>query len=62
MPEMMDGKNAARPAEAVIHEGDVLERIHVPNYTYLRLSSGGGETWAAVPKTEIEVGAHVRVV
>ena len=48
---------------AVAHEGVVLERIHVPNYTYLRLGlADGRESWAAVPRTEIEVGARARVI
>ncbi len=61
-PQGMMTAGSADGAKTV-HEGDVIERIHVPNYTYLRLRvAGGGETWAAIPKTEIEVGAHVRVI
>jgi hypothetical protein len=57
------GEQSAAPRAPNVHEGDVLERIHVPNYTYLRLRTpDGDELWAAVPKTEIEVGARVRVV
>jgi hypothetical protein len=60
-PVAEDGPDSteARP----VHEGVVLERIHVPNYTYLRLGlADGREAWAAVPKTEIEVGVEARVV
>jgi hypothetical protein len=63
-PAPADG--AARPAEdgaPTVHAGAVLERIHVPNYTYLRLGlADGREAWAAIPRTEIEVGAKARVV
>ena len=53
-PQGMMTAGSADGAKTV-HEGDVIERIHVPNYTYLRLRvAGGGETWAAIPKTEIE--------
>lgn len=40
--------------------GTILERLDAPpNYTYLRLQSPAGETWAAVPTTSLEVGARV---
>lgn len=55
------GERAA--GAAAVHEGEVVERIHVPNYTYLRLrGASGAEEWAAVPKAEIGIGARVRVV
>jgi len=54
---------APREEPRKLHEGVVEERIHVPNYTYLHLGlADGREEWAAVPKTEIEVGARARVV
>jgi hypothetical protein len=57
-----DDVSASKDAPPV-HEGVVAERIHVPNYTYLRLTlADGREAWAAVPRAEIEVGAHARVV
>jgi hypothetical protein len=50
-------------AQKPIREGTVLERIQVPNYTYLRLGlADGREAWAAVPRAEIEVGTKARVV
>ena len=53
------GSTDARP----VHEGVIVERIQVPNYTYLRLGlADGREAWAAIPKAEIEVGAKARVV
>jgi hypothetical protein len=61
-PPVRDDGPSAEEVQ-VVHEGVVLERIHVPNYTYLRLSlTDGREAWAAIPKTEIEVGAKARVV
>jgi hypothetical protein len=52
-----------RREPGIAHDGVVLERIHVPNYTYLRLGlEGGREAWAAIPRTEIEVGTRARVI
>lgn len=42
-------------------EGEVLEVLQTSSYTYLRLQAKGGETWAAVPRAEVAVGAKVRV-
>lgn len=58
----------AAPAVAAAAEqgdalrGKVLERIDVPNYTYLRIATAGGESWAAVPSASVSVGAEVTVV
>ena len=41
--------------------GKVLEIHEVQNYTYLRLRTGDGETWAAVGKASVKVGADVRI-
>lgn len=41
--------------------GTVAERIDAPNYTYLRLSSPAGDSWAAVPTTPVTVGSQVRI-
>lgn len=58
----------AEPTEAVesdqgsLIEGDVLELINVPNYSYLRLGAKGTEgTWAAVSTASVKVGDHARV-
>jgi hypothetical protein len=62
-PPAADDDPAASKGAPPVHEGAVLERIQVPNYTYLRLGlADGREAWAAIPKAEIEVGAKVRVV
>jgi hypothetical protein len=48
------------PAAAVV-KGEVLEVKDVESYTYLRLKTGGGETWAAVNKAPISKGAKVTI-
>ena len=50
---------AAAPAAAL--QGKVLERLDAPPYSYLKLQTAQGETWAAVPKTEVEKGKDVSV-
>jgi hypothetical protein len=47
---------------AVTMKGKVLERIDAAPYSYLKLSTASGETWAAVPQTEMTVGSEVTVV
>jgi hypothetical protein len=45
-----------------LHGGEVVETIQVPKYTYLKLKGADGAlAWAAIPSTEIEVGARVKV-
>ena len=41
--------------------GTVLEVKDVESYTYLRLRTKDGETWAAVNKTPVKVGAMVTI-
>ncbi|MDP2805334.1 MAG: nucleotide-binding protein [Gallionellaceae bacterium] len=48
---------ATHPAITV--EGVVLETTDVENFTYLRLNTKNGETWAAVINSRIAAGAHV---
>lgn len=43
-------------------QGEVLEVQNVPGYTYLRLKSGGVETWAAVTTANVKKGAQVTIV
>jgi hypothetical protein len=43
-------------------KGKVLEKIDAAPYSYLRLSTANGETWAAVPQTTVSVGTDVEVV
>jgi DNA/RNA endonuclease YhcR with UshA esterase domain len=52
-------KSAPPPALTV--KGKVLEVKDVDSYTYLRLQTKDGETWAAVTKTPITRGADVTI-
>lgn len=42
--------------------GEVLEVLSVPTYTYLRLKTTDGETWAAVQKSAVKKGDQVTLV
>lgn len=42
-------------------KGEVLEIKDVDSYTYLRLKTKDGETWAAVNKTPVKKGAEVTI-
>jgi hypothetical protein len=53
---------AVEPEPGSAIEGDVLEVINVPNYSYLRLGERGTEgTWVAVGTSSRKVGDHARV-
>lgn len=58
---------AGLPAQAMPEQqvsalkGEVLEVRNVDNYTYLRLKTKEGETWAAVPTTAVKKGAQVTI-
>jgi hypothetical protein len=52
---------AAAPPPAGTLRGEVLEARNVDSYTYLRLKTAGGETWAAVPTTAVKPGAQVSI-
>jgi hypothetical protein len=41
--------------------GKVVEKLDVPQYSYLRIATASGEIWAAVPRTEHGVGDEVGV-
>jgi hypothetical protein len=43
-------------------QGEVLETRDVEGYTYLRLKTGEGEIWAAVPTASVKKGAQVTLV
>ncbi len=43
-------------------KGEVLEVQNVPGYTYLRLKTPTGETWAAVTTAAVKTGATVVIV
>lgn len=55
-----DRSMAPSPAPTVVR-GEVLETQEVESYTYLRLKTGDGETWAAVGRTPVKKGAKVTI-
>ena len=63
LSSLQKGTAAAGPATAAFAiQGKVLEVIDVPNYTYLRVQgSKGGEQWAAIPTTGVDVGQQVAI-
>jgi hypothetical protein len=54
---------AAAPAPSVdgTLRGKLLERIDAGSYSYLRIATPSGETWAAVPIADVAPGAAVAV-
>jgi hypothetical protein len=52
---------AAAPAAEQL-KGKVLEKVDAAPYSYLKLGTGGGEKWAAVPQTPTAVGTEVTVL
>jgi hypothetical protein len=54
-------KGAAAPAADDVVRGVVLEVKDVDSYTYLRLKTKSGETWAAVEKAPLKKGAEVTI-
>ena len=52
---------AKMPAASSAVKGEVLEVKDVESYTYLRLKTKDGETWAAVNKTPVKKGASVTI-
>lgn len=56
------GGSGDEPSAASAIEGEVLEVLQVPSYTYLRLGEKGtAGTWIAVPTASVEVGARVGI-
>jgi hypothetical protein len=49
------------PAQATSLKGEVLEVKDVDAYTYLRLKTKDGETWAAVNKAPVKKGSEVTI-
>ncbi len=48
------------PAAGGLH-GKIAEKLDVPSYSYLRLETGSGSTWVAVPTSPLTVGTEVTV-
>ena len=50
------------PASAgMVVSGDVLETKDVDSYTYVRLKTAQGETWAAIPTATLKKGQTIRI-
>lgn len=56
-----DNKTASQPPAADAVTGEVLEVRDVESYTYLRLKTAQGETWAAVATAPVKKGAKVTI-
>jgi DNA/RNA endonuclease YhcR with UshA esterase domain len=52
---------APLPPAAAVVKGEVLEVKDVESYTYLRLKTKDGETWAAIGKAPVSKGAKVTI-
>lgn len=52
---------AAAPATAPALTGTVLETMDSGGYTYMKLKTESGETWAAVNEAKVEKGATVTI-
>jgi len=55
------GTGAAPAPAATVIGGEVVEVLEVESYTYLRLKTQNGETWAAVNRTPVSKGAKVTI-
>ncbi len=53
------GDSYARASPPV--KGEVLEIMDVPGYTYLRLKTRDGETWAAIMTAQVEKGSEITI-
>lgn len=51
----------AAPPDLQLVKGHVLEVVDVANYTYLRIKTDGGETWAAISKAPVKMGSEVTI-
>jgi len=49
-------------AQGNVIQGTLLERLDVPNYSYLHIQASDQQVWAAVPTSTIEKGSAVTVV
>jgi hypothetical protein len=62
-PEQQQAAAAAAPGALPAEvTGKVQERLDAPPYSYLRLQTKDGEVWAAVQKTDVELGKDVTVI
>ncbi len=58
-PAASTGETGGTPNRIV---GTVLETMDAAGYTYMRLKTGQGEIWAAVPKSAVKKGSEVTIV
>jgi hypothetical protein len=59
-PAMMARTQGAMPSGQSIH-GKLAEKMDSGGYTYLRITTATGDTWAAVPQAQVTVGADIDV-
>ena len=63
IPTDQIGKIPAQAPDApqlAARSGKVVQKLDASRYTYIRLDDGAGnETWAAVPKTKLEIGEQI---
>ena len=52
---------AASPPASVSFKGEVLEVLDAKDFTYMRLKTKDGESWASVPKAKVSVGSNVTI-
>lgn len=52
----------AAAAQGNVIQGTLLERLDVPNYSYLHIQTSDQQVWAAVPTSTIEKGSAVTVL
>ena len=53
--------NAASSPSYITVKGEVLEVLNVPNFTYFRLKTENGETWAATVQSQVQQGATITI-
>lgn len=58
MPSMV-----AQKVDGKRHQGEIVETMDVPNYTYIRLKGANNEMiWTAVPSSKVEKGQQVEII
>ncbi len=59
-PALMARTQTALPAGQTVH-GKLAEKMDSGGYTYLRITTAAGDSWAAVPQAQVTVGADIDV-
>jgi hypothetical protein len=62
-PSAPAASGAAAPAAPAgnLISGKIAETMNAAGYTYVRVATGNGDLWAAVPQTQLKVGAPVNI-